>query len=351
MLTIEDRKNLIKLITKNDKLCTRERIIALMYEAGLESLLPQLNLDGPALVVVPGVLIFLENYGRVSFEHHALGRFLSVVKDYVGLEDKNFLEDLISRYNLMVPVVKVPETDRWEQPVTSHDYLEKIIGENTLRPLAYLEMALNAARSVAYIEVHHPQRSWWSGTGFLVSRGLLLTNHHVIPELALASQCIFRFNYQEDVWHNPAICKDYCARPGGIFRTNPELDYTLIELDGTPGDVWGCLKVLPRLPEIEQRVNIIQHPGGRPKQIAMQNNFVKYVNPKKLHYVTSTLPGSSGSPVFNDRWEVVGLHHAGGNLPEVEGGPIYYRNEGIAIGAILKDLPTELTQQFTLVTD
>ena len=30
-----------------------------------------------------------------------------------------------------------------------------------------------------------------------------------------------------------------------------------------------------------------------------------------LHYRTDTAPGSSGSPVFNDQWEVVALHHSG----------------------------------------
>ena len=30
-----------------------------------------------------------------------------------------------------------------------------------------------------------------------------------------------------------------------------------------------------------------------------------------MHYETDTAPGSSGSPVFNDQWEVVALHHSG----------------------------------------
>jgi endonuclease G, mitochondrial len=30
-----------------------------------------------------------------------------------------------------------------------------------------------------------------------------------------------------------------------------------------------------------------------------------------LHYLTDTAPGLSGSSVFNDRWELVALHHSG----------------------------------------
>ncbi len=95
---------------------------------------------------------------------------------------------------------------------------------------------------------------------------------------------------------------------------------------------------------VDSRVNIIQHPMGRPKEISMQNNFVQYVGGNVVQYVTSTLPGSSGSPVFNDNWEVVALHHSGGNIPEPTTGKKYYRKEGIYIGSILADLPEELRQ-------
>ena len=81
----------------------------------------------------------------------------------------------------------------------------------------------------------------------------------------------------------------------------------------------------------------------------MQNNFVKYANAQRVQYVTSTLPGSSGSPVFNDEWDVIALHHAGGWLPEGETSLVYFRNEGIAMRAILKDLPPEITRQLTVL--
>jgi hypothetical protein len=44
---------------------------------------------------------------------------------------------------------------------------------------------------------------------------------------------------------------------------------------------------------------------------------------------------------------VIGLHHAGGYLPEKEGGPVYFRNEGIAINAILNDLPVDIKKRLT----
>jgi len=58
-------------------------------------------------------------------------------------------------------------------------------------------------------------------------------------------------------------------------------------------------------------VNIIQHPNGEPKQLAIRNNQVVDELELFLHYRTDTDPGSSGSPVFNDQWEVVALHHSG----------------------------------------
>jgi endonuclease G len=62
---------------------------------------------------------------------------------------------------------------------------------------------------------------------------------------------------------------------------------------------------------VRQYVNIIQHPQGRPKQVALRDNQVIDLLEDFLHYRADTEPGSSGAPVFNDFWELVGLHHSG----------------------------------------
>lgn len=56
------------------------------------------------------------------------------------------------------------------------------------------------------------------------------------------------------------------------------------------------------------------------------------------------MEGSSGSPVLNDAWEVVALHHAGGDISEPTTQRRYFRNEGILINKILANLPPELQE-------
>ena len=51
-------------------------------------------------------------------------------------------------------------------------------------------------------------------------------------------------------------------------------------------------------------VTIVQHPRGEKKQIALRENRIVDVLDSFLHYEADTEPGSSGSPVFDDRWQV-----------------------------------------------
>ncbi len=345
-LHANDRTQLLNLLTPLSILRNQRGREAVLISANLEELIPQIELEGPSAVVIPLMINFFCSYGRLTYEHESLGRFLNTIKGYVGLEEQKILDRIITKYNLMTPIAKAPDKIDWVKPVTQEDVLEKIIGENTLRPIAFLHQGLNAARSVAYIEISSGEESW-SGTGFLISPNLLLTNHHVLPQQDLCAHTTFRFNYQLDFRGNPEVFKDYTAKEGGMYHANKSLDYALVELQDHPGDEWGYLTLKTQIPMLDSRVNIIQHPNGLPKQISVQNNFVKFANTTKIQYITSTLPGSSGSPVFNDYWEVIGLHHAGGYLPEKENGPLYFRNEGITTKAILDDLPDEIKTLLT----
>ncbi len=86
----------------------------------------------------------------------------------------------------------------------------------------------------------------------------------------------------------------------------------------------------------KDRVNIIQHPGGDHKQIALYHNIIAYTDNKRIQYLTDTMPGSSGSPVFDSQWRVVALHHSGGWIVEPGTKRQVYRNEGININCIIE---------------
>jgi hypothetical protein len=83
-------------------------------------------------------------------------------------------------------------------------------------------------------------------------------------------------------------------------------------------------------------VSIIQHPMGGLKQVCLTDNKVAAVFGNLVQYSTDTEPGSSGSPVFDQNWQIVALHHRGGNL-EGPDGTKYFSNEGISIAAVYRD--------------
>ncbi|NEQ65340.1 MAG: hypothetical protein F6K21_07560 [Symploca sp. SIO2D2] len=68
------------------------------------------------------------------------------------------------------------------------------------------------------------------GTGFLVGGTHLLTNWHIIPNQEIARQSIAQFNYVKDSFENTEVVVEYEFEPETLFVTNPNLDYTLVQL-------------------------------------------------------------------------------------------------------------------------
>jgi len=346
-LSIEDRQQLIALLKDLPELATVEARRQMLEVAGLGKLGANINLEGAQFIVVSSIVNYLSNFGRLTYDNESLGIFLNTMKGVTGIQQQQFLDKLLTRYGMMTPIAALPDIGQWQGQETPANIFEKIIGENTLRPIAFLEQGLKVARSVAYIGVRTSEESW-SGTGFLIAPDLMLTNNHVIPNSDVLINTLFRFNYEENFSGEAQTPREYRAKSNGIFHTDKDLDYTIVELEGEPGTEWGYLPLSAKDIRRNSRVNIIQHPMGRPKEISFQNNFVEYVGGNIVQYITSTLPGSSGSPVLNDVWEVVALHHAGGNMPEPTTQRRYFRNEGIWIGSILANLPSEFKDLLTV---
>ncbi len=212
---------------------------------------------------------------------------------------------------------------------------EKLVGDNNLRPIGFLQRGVMLSRPVCLVEVTDSG----CGTGFLVGPGVVMTNHHVIPSVEHAARTRLRFDFEEDVDGHLKPSRYFPCQPDQLFFTNPALDYTIVGVAGAPEQDYGCIPITPgAAPVVGSRVNIIQHPAAEPKQIACVDNEVEYVDGQITQYLTDTLPGSSGAPVFDDEWRLVALHHSGGWLPNPSDSSTHFRNEGIVLDAILADL-------------
>jgi hypothetical protein len=217
------------------------------------------------------------------------------------------------------------------------DTREKITGgASTLLPIRYLAEGLEAAKSVVHIRIAK-RRGAELGSGFLIKGNLLITNHHVIGDAATALGAVVTLNYEEPSPGMASETTTLSLDPGAFFRTSEKEDWTAVRVNG-PVPAGIGLTLLPDAVLKGDFVSIIQHPGGRYKQIALYHNIVTYVDQDIVQYLTDTEPGSSGSPVFNEKWEVIALHHSGGVLTEPGLPTKMLRNEGIAINKIVEGL-------------
>lgn len=223
----------------------------------------------------------------------------------------------------------------WRGKANERQLLEKVVGESSLVDVSRLALGAQRARSVAKLVTPRG-----CGTGFLITPNRILTNHHVFPDSTTAAGSRAIFNYERTPEGKEAPVEEFELSPGEYFRANADDDWALVAVKGEPGLRWGHIELTRAKVERGDLVNIIQHPGGAPKQVSLSFDVVAYVGQGRVQYLTDTLPGSSGAPVFDERWNVVALHHSGGWLeePGSTSGRTYYRNQGIEITRILEQL-------------
>jgi endonuclease G len=225
---------------------------------------------------------------------------------------------------------------------------EIIQRDNDLRPIRFLHVALLAARAVGRIRIaENLTNETGDATGFMVAPGLLMTNWHVLKTADIAAAASIIFDDEDGIDGDPLETKAFRLRPDRLFINDEALDYAIVEVSprtasGIPLAQFGFLRLYRQIGKLDptqrQAVNIIQHPGGGPKKIALRDNYVlevvpELVDPAKneisLYYGTDTLKGSSGAPVCSDQWYVVAVHRGG--VPEttlVNGQRVVVRLDG-----------------------
>lgn len=235
---------------------------------------------------------------------------------------------------------------------------ERVIDESDLTSINFLDRGRRAAAAVCRIKM--PMNEGFAyGTGFLVGARLLMTNNHVIASASEASQVEAEFGYEHDVDGVLAEPVQFNLRPDEMFFTDSNLDFTLVAVaplseGGVSIERYGRLPLIPVSGKGlgGEWVSIVQHPNGQPKQIAIRASQIIDLDPASvpginldhfIYYSTDTEPGSSGSPVFNDQWQVVAIHHKAVPAPTEPGAKPsnmirWIANEGVRVSAIFGHL-------------
>ena len=190
-----------------------------------------------------------------------------------------------------------------------------------------------------------------SGTGFRIAKRLMMTCEHLGGQLREGHQIVF--NYSErpapdspgaTLWQEP---ETFNLRPDVFYHANEQLDYAVMAIEELPGQELGperssIIRILNTVRSTKDflrvtesgNINVMGHPEKRPLQLsfrlsrAVENptdesvrvrNTLQPASEEIILHTADTAKGSSGSPIFDDEWRLLGLH---------QGGAVYWARPG-----------------------
>jgi hypothetical protein len=232
-------------------------------------------------------------------------------------------------------------------------HYERVYGWDRFHPIGWLRQALVTCRSVARLEDSYGNGC---GTGFVLAGDqfragwpsrVLLTNAHVVPDTVAVEDAFITFRGLVDEGPDTAAR----VQPAGdMLWCSPkhELDACFLALPDTLNPEVAPLPVRPAFPTLSSkaqvRAYVIGHPLGSPQiQLSLHDSVVLAAGEVYAHYRSPTETGSSGSPVFDERWRVIALHHGWtDSLPGIDGAGSA-ANEGIRLDRLRAALAEEVS--------
>jgi len=281
---------------------------------------------------------------------HPLLIWLQNARRFVaGSDQQEFFERLVSQLEGHPAEPAIPPA------VIQAIQKETILFQDDMLPVGYLQAGLLAARSVARLRVPRYEagvdrdKRYW-GTGWLLTESLLMTNHHVFNARDDGEPDASATDFREQALHT-TLQFDVDSLDSGsdpvnlveVVAEDQNLDYAIARIAAQPERAALTIDWTPFTlkPGDVVPLDVIQHPSGQAKKIAIRNNLATAAASPELRYFTSTLGGSSGAPVLNDKWQVVGIHRGsiGTKVLSFQGRNSAIVNLGTQMAAIFNSLP------------
>lgn len=263
-----------------------------------------------------------------------------VIREPNSAAIRPMLEALLADALAATPSAEAPPPDEpiaWKSDPTP-DGLERQIGaQSTLLDVSFLQRGIEISPSVVKLVVTLNDEMRYNGTGFRISDDLLLTNHHVLFDDQGPATTVEAWYGYERSFAGATREPQVIACDQGTIVGRKDHDWAVVKVasplpaQARPIEIAGA-----PTPAVADRVYIIQHPDGRVKQIGMVHNTVVKVDDDRIGYLTDTEGGSSGSPVFDEQWRLVGLHHRWET--DVVGGRRRIYNQGVRIERVVEGL-------------
>ncbi|MFH1845533.1 MAG: trypsin-like peptidase domain-containing protein, partial [bacterium] len=185
----------------------------------------------------------------------------------------------------------------------------------------------NVMASVGVMSVGgDPVSALWCSGSNVSPLNYLLTNAHCITSQGDCDNSEFVFKYYRTACNTgaPPTTDWQSFRCDQLVAQSPyvscdaglnDLDFSLCSVIGDPAATFGFVRPDPVPLTDGENIYIIQHPAGRPHEIAHGGGSDVDVDGTVLRYYDTldTEGGSSGSPIFREADDMlVGLHHCGG---------------------------------------
>ena len=206
-------------------------------------------------------------------------------------------------------------------------------------------------------------RQSWSCTGVMITPDLFLTNWHcggpagVLSEISAANVAFPVDSYWsrpiwQDIlidlsWDNDRVSRELTVVDVPV--KSQLLDFAILRISAV--DRLGPIrpaKIAPGRVAANDRIRVVHHPAGRVKQLSWnctvsdpqwagwQDAAVR----SEFSHVCDTEAGSSGAPIFNERNELVGIHHLGFAFDSTKCEYRDHVNKAVAISDILENVRT-----------